>query len=80
MVATVAQATVAVRAHAEVTSSPVHVELLDGDRVVDRLTFDAGALQAGATVHRTVRFPDAPEDGWTVQPDAVCSASPDPKG
>lgn len=75
MVATVATATVEVHAQADVTASPIQVELLDGGQVVDSVGFDAGALQAGRTIRRTVRFPDAPEDGWTVQPDAECIAS-----
>lgn len=76
MIASVAEATVEVRALADVPNSPIKLELLDGDEVIDSVTFDAGALRAGRTIRRTVRFPNAPEAGWTVQPDAVCSASP----
>jgi hypothetical protein len=75
MVATVARVTVEVRALTDVPNSPIQVELLDGGQVIDNFAFDAGALRAGRTIRRTVRFPDAPEDGWTVQPDAVCAAS-----
>ena len=75
MVATVARARVEVHADADVTKTPVAIELVDAGRVVDRTTFDAGSLQAGGTIRRTVGFPNAPADGWTVQPDAECVAS-----
>lgn len=76
--ATVREATVEVRANATVAESPVVVELRDDGAVIDRIAFDAGTLTQGTMVRRTVRFPNAPEEGWTVQPDTVCTASPGP--
>jgi len=76
MVATVKEVTVEVRANKTVIESPVVVELRDDGTVIDRIAFDAGALTQGTTIRRIVRFPNAPEDGWTVQPGAVCTASP----